>query len=323
MAEPTTAPAHPVTDDGVLTEAGPELAQSLVVLLWASTFVVSKGIFAQLAPLPFTAVRFLLMTLLAFGVLLARRRGALPSIRRADLGRFLLVAFFGYVAYQLGFVFGLERTSPFSSSLLIAMVPLFTVLILAAMGERTPPRGWLGLAVAVVGVGVFLWDQRGDTGSLLGDALSLLAGVSFAAYGVFNRPLVGRYPSEVHSAYTTLFGAVPLILLALPTAVGTDWGAVSGPAWLAVVYMAIFPVYVAYQLWNWAIARRGVAAATTFSLLVPIVSGILSAIFYNEGFGVWKVMGATLVLTGLAIVRLRPGAIAGWRPRRGKGRGRG
>jgi drug/metabolite transporter (DMT)-like permease len=83
--------------------------------------------------------------------------------------------------------------------------------------------------------------------------------------------------------------------------------------------MAIFPVYVAYQLWNWAISRRGVAAATTFSLLVPIASGILSAIFYGEGFGVWKVVGAALVLAGLVIVRLRPETVAGWRspPRRG------
>lgn len=319
VAERTAIPARPEGGEGVLAAAGPELAQVLVVALWASTFVVSKGIFDQIAPLPYTAARFLLMTLLAFGVLLARRRGALPGIRREDFGRFLLVAFFGYVAYQLAFVFGLERTSPFSSSLLVAMVPLFTVLILAAMGERTPPQGWLGLAVAVVGVGVFLWDKRGDAGTLLGDALSLLAGVAFAAYGVFNRPLVGRYPSEVHSAYTTLFGAVPLILLALPSAAETDWRAVSGPAWLAVVYMAIFPVYVAYQLWNWAISRRGVAAATTFSLLVPIASGILSAIFYGEGFGVWKVVGAALVLAGLVIVRLRPETIAGWRspPRRG------
>lgn len=299
--------------EGVVAAAGPELAQLAVVLMWASTFVVSKGIFDQIAPLPYTAARFVLMTGLAFGVLLLRQKGRLPPIRREDLGRFLLVALFGYVLYQLAFVFGLQRTSPFSSSLLVAMVPLFTVLILAAMGERTPPQGWLGLAIAVAGVALFLWEKRGDTGTLLGDGLSLLAGVAFAAYGVVNRPLAGRYPSDVHAAYTTLFGAVPLILLALPGVATTDWGAVSGPAWLAVLYMAVFPVYIAYQFWNWAIARRGVATATTFSLLVPIASGVLSAVFYGEGFGPRKILGAALVLGGLVVVRLPPGIIGrGW-----------
>ena len=69
--------------------------------------------------------------------------------------------------------------------------------------------------------------------------------------------------------------------------------------------MAIFPVYVAYILWNWAIARRGVATATTFSLLVPIASGVLSVLFFGEEFSPAKLIGAGLVLAGLVIVRVR------------------
>jgi O-acetylserine/cysteine efflux transporter len=68
--------------------------------------------------------------------------------------------------------------------------------------------------------------------------------------------------------------------------------------------MVVFPVYVAYMLWNWAIARRGVAAATSFSLLVPVASGALSALIFDEGFGPAKLLGAGLVLAGLVIVRV-------------------
>jgi drug/metabolite transporter (DMT)-like permease len=57
------------------------------------------------------------------------------------------------------------------------------------------------------------------------------------------------------------------------------------------------------MLWNWAIARRGAAAASSFSLLVPIVSGTLAAIFFDEQFGPAKLFGAALVLTGLVLVR--------------------
>lgn len=301
---------------GPIDAAGPELAQLLVVGLWSSTFVVSKAVFAVLPPLPFTAARFAIMLALAFGVLLLRGRGRPPPIRRADRGRFLAVAATGYTLYQLCFVLGLERTSPFSSSLLVALVPLFTVLILALLGERTPPPGWLGIGIAVVGVAIFLWDKRGDTGSLAGDALSLGAGVAFALYGVLNRPLVGRYPPAVYSAWTILLGAAPLLVLAVPQVRQTDWAALPPPIWLAVAYMAIFPVYVAYQLWNWAIARRGAAVATTFSLLVPIASGVLSALVFGERFGPWKLVGAALVLTGLVVVRLPAGALVRWRMRR-------
>ena len=263
------------TQGGVVATVGPELAQLVVVGLWASTFIVTKHAFAELTPLAFTFIRFVLMTALAFAVLAVRGRSW--RVRRRDLPRFALAGLTGYTLYQLGFVLGLERTSPFASSLLIAMVPLFTMVILAVRGEPTPGRGWAGLAVALAGVVIFLIDQweHGATGSLVGAALSVGAGVSFALYGIVNRQLVRDYPPETYTAYTLLAGSVPLLVLAAPAALAQGWGTVSALGWLEIVYMVVLPVYVAYMLWNWAIARRGAAVASSFTLLVPVVSGSL------------------------------------------------
>ena len=107
------------------------------------------------------------------------------------------------------------------------------------------------------------------------------------------------------SALTILAGTVPLLLVSLSDALRQDWQTVSLSGWLSIVYLAIFPVYIAYILWNYAIARRGVAKASSFGLLVPIVAGLLSAIFVGEPFGPLKLLGAGLVLAGLVIVRTR------------------
>ncbi|MFN8590006.1 MAG: DMT family transporter [Thermomicrobiales bacterium] len=286
---------------------GPELAQLTVVLLWSSTFVVAKAAFAQLSPLAFIFARFLLMIVLAFTVLLLRRRGAERAVERSDWGRLLLAGLTGYTLYQLGFVLGLDRTSPFSSSLLIAMTPLFTLIILAVLGEPTSRLAWLGLVVALVGVVIFLLDKRDvATGTMVGDLLSIGAAMAFALYGVVTRPLVRKYPTETYTAWSVLAGAVPLLLVSLPAAIAQPWVALSTDVWLSIVYLAIFPVYIAYILWNWAISRRGIATASSFGLLVPIASGVLSAIFFGEAFGPAKLLGAVLVLAGLGIVRLRP-----------------
>ena len=117
----------------VVSRFGPELAQLTVVMLWASTFVVAKAAFAEVSPLAFLFARFVIMVALAFAVLLVLQRGAGRWVERSDWGLFVLAGLTGYTLYQLGFILGLSRTSPFSSSLLIAMVPLFTVLILAIM----------------------------------------------------------------------------------------------------------------------------------------------------------------------------------------------
>src|SRR5205823_4297867 len=145
------------------------------------------------------------------------------SICRQDVPRFVVVGVCAYTLYQLGFVLGLDRTSPFSSSLLISTVPLFTIVLL----------------------------------TLIGDLLSLGSAISFAVYGVVNRPLVRRYPTATYTAYTVLAGAVPLIIVTLPSAVAQNWASVSLGTWVVVAYMIALPVYVAYIVWNWATSRRG------------------------------------------------------------------
>src|SRR5918993_4116235 len=299
-------PSEAVPGIDVVARFGPELAQFTVVIFWSSTFVAAKAAFAEVSPLAFLLARFVIMVALAFVVLLVLQRGAGRWVERSDWGLFALAGLTGYTLYQLRFILGLSRTSPFSSSLLIAMVPLFTVLILAAMGEPTPLQGWVGLGVALVGVAIFLLDKRGaSAGTLLGDLLSIGAAISFASYGIITRPLVKKYPAETYTAWSVLAGAIPLFVISLPGALQQDWPALSGTAWLTIVYLAIFPVYIAYILWNFAISRRGVAKATTFSLLVPIVAGLLSAVFLDEPFGPLKLLGAGLVLAGLVIVRTR------------------
>src|SRR3712207_5946997 len=99
---------RPVAQHGLLASVGPEVALLAVVGLWASTFIVTKHAFAELSPLAFTFVRFVLMTLLAFAVLAARGRPW--RIARRDLPQFALAGLTGYTCYQLGFVLGLERT---------------------------------------------------------------------------------------------------------------------------------------------------------------------------------------------------------------------
>src|SRR5918998_4235290 len=249
LGAPKSSEADPQSD--VVSRFGPELAQLTVVMFWASTFVVAKAAFSEVSPLAFLFARFVIMVALAFAVLLILQRGAGRWVERSDWGLFVLAGLTGYTLYQLGFMLGLSRTSPFSSSVLIAMVPLFTVLILAAMGEPTPLQGWVGLGVALVGVAIFLLDKRGSSaGTLLGDLLSIGAAISFASYGIITRPLVKKSPAETVSAWSVFAGAIPLFVICLPDALRQSWTTLSGAAWLTIAYLAIFPVYIAYILWK-------------------------------------------------------------------------
>lgn len=287
----------------------PELALLTTVSLWASTFIVTKDAFEHIEVMAFVFIRFLLMTIMAFailGVMRARNPeiGLLP--RKSDLPLFLGAGLSGFTFYQLGYNLGLDRTSVFSASLLISTSPLFTILVLTLIGERPPAAAWIGVAVAVIGVAVFLMDKRGGEHSLSGDLLCFMAAAAFGIYSVVNRPLASSYPPATYTAWTLLFGSIPLVLAGIPAAGRQDWGALTASNWIAIAYVVVFPVYIAYMLWNFGIRRRGAAIATSFGLLVPVIAGSLSALIYDESFGPSKLLGAALVLGGLLFIRIGP-----------------
>lgn len=279
----------------------PEAAALSVILVWGSTFTLTKTLYNEMSPLAFGALRFMVIVAIAFLVLVigARREGR-PDwlrIRRADAPMFVITGLFGYTGYQLGFLLGLQHTSPFAGALMISLQPLVTLVIVRILGERQSPAVWVGAMVALAGVTIFLFS--GDEGSkMLGNIIAFGGGVSFALYQVFNRSLIREYPSATYSAWSTLFGSIPLMLIGVPAMMSQSWSGVSGISWLSFLYMCIFPVYLAYIIWGWAIRNRGVAISG-FTLLVPIVAGVMSWVFYGEEFGPQKILGGALAVAGL------------------------
>lgn len=280
----------------------PEAAALSVILMWGSTFTITKSLYAEMSPLAFGGSRFVVIVAVAFLVLvIGARRSGRPGdlrIKRADLPMFVLTGVLGYTLYQLGFLLGLEHTSPFAGALMIASsTPLVSLLIVTVLGEKQSRAVWLGALLAVAGVAIFLLS--GDEESkLLGNVIAFGGGVSFAFYQVFNRRLIREYPAATYSAWSTLFGAIPLVLIGLPALSSQSWGDVSGVSWLAFLYMCVFPVYLAYILWGWAIRHRGVAISG-FTIMVPIVAGVMSWMFYDEEFGPRKIIGGALAVAGL------------------------
>lgn len=293
------APA--VSPQATTTPFLPEMAALAVILVWGSTFTLTKTLYEDMHPLAFGALRFIVITSIAFAVLWTGSRGGeragRRSIRRADIPLFVVTGLLGYTGYQLGFLIGLEHTSPFAGALMISLQPLVTLGIVTVLGEKQSPAVWMGALVALSGVVLFLFSGDEET-SWLGNLIAFGGGVSFALYQVFNRRLIREYHSATYSAWSTLFGSVPLVLIGVPAMMDQSWSSVSGTSWLSFAYMCVFPVYLAYILWGWAISHRGVAIAG-FTLLVPIIAGVMSWFFYDESFGPRKILGGGLAVAGL------------------------
>jgi drug/metabolite transporter (DMT)-like permease len=197
------------------------------------SYAVTKVALAEWHPLAFMGTRFAVMAAIALGVLGIQRRFGV--VFGTDLPRFALAGLFGFTLYQLGFVLGLDRTSAFSSTLLLTTIPLCSLLFLRIGGvEPVAPAQWGGVGLAVAGITVLIWAEEAGprlAEARLGDLLSLGAAASFALYGIVGKPLGARYPASTVLAGTLLLGSLPLLPLSLVAAPARFGSAISTGGW--------------------------------------------------------------------------------------------
>jgi drug/metabolite transporter (DMT)-like permease len=261
-----------------------------------------KAALGEISALAYIFVRFALVIGLMFAWL--SLRGELHRPRQADVPLFLLAGISGYAGSNALFTVGLSYTSAFSAAVLVSAGPIFTLLLASLLRVETiRTRQWVGIACSVVGVGVFVSDRLQGMVPAAGDLITLLGAAAFAVYGLATQPLARRYGAPLVIAWSALIGMIAIAPVALPATLREDWGRVGLGAWASLVYSSAMSMLVAYTLWAWAIERRGIARTTPYLYLVPIITGACAALFLGETFGVLKVVGAALVLGGLAIIR--------------------
>lgn len=271
-----------------------------VVTCWGLNVVLVKSAITVLDPLAFTALRFLAMTPLAF--VLVRATGERIRIERRDLILLILCAAFGYGVYQYLWVLGLANTSAFANSLLGATAPVFTLLIVALAGhERVRSTRWIGAGVALLGIAIFEGAFAGHATFRIGDLLSLLSSLSFAAYNVTTSRLISRYSPVVLVAITMTIGMLMILPAGIPRLLHADFAHLGWRVWGPFLYAVVFPIVLTWPVWNYGISRLGAARVSLFGFFVPIVAGIASVPILGARFETHQLVGAGVCLCGMAL----------------------
>lgn len=280
----------------------------LMVLIWGINFPIAKAALSELSPLAFNALRFPLAALVVF-VALRRRGGGFLWPARGDRIRVFVLGVLGNVFYQQFFIFGLALTRAGTASVLLAATPIITALLSAALGhERVGMRTWLGVIATFVGIAiVVLFGGSLDEGgaSLLGDLLMIGASLSWAVYTVGSRRHIEKYGNVQFTAWTLWIGAIGLCLIGLPAVIRTDLGAVSGGAWLGVVYAGALSIGVAYLIWYYGVRVIGNTRTAAYSNLVPVVALLAAWLQLGEVPNPGQVVGAGVILAGITLAQVR------------------
>lgn len=270
-----------------------------VVAVWGTNFVVIKGGLAELPPLLFATLRFLL--------------SALPwllFVRRPAVAWRALAAFGALLGLQFGLLFlAMQRDiTPGLASLVIQSQVFMTLLLVARwQHERIGRLQQAGLALATLGLASIAWYSFGH-GSTSVTPLGLLvvlgAALCWALANLVTRR-IGRVDMLGFMVWSSVFAVPPLLCFSL---VFEGWGTIAAAvprasltAWSAVAWQAVGNTLFGYGAWGWLMARHPAATITPMALLVPVFGMGASALLLGEPLQAWKLGAAALVIGGLAV----------------------
>ncbi len=300
---PTAARAAPPIPDRARQALWAALA---MVAVWGSNFSVQKAVFTALSPGGFLFARYLMMPVAATVLLLSRHGLKWPRVPRSDLFALLKLGLAGHLVHVGMVTYGIHWSTAFSSSLILACGPVFTLLILRWHGIEQLTRGQVaGVAVACAGVLVFLSDKLlgGHWRASGGDLTLLVAASFFSYYTVAAKPLIERHGGVTVMTYATLLGSGPVVLLSLPAGLRVDWSEISPMIWLGLCYAVLISAFLGWLVWGWVNAVRGVARSAPLMYLMPPVAGLVAWAVTGERYTGIKLAGAALTLAGVAVAQ--------------------
>jgi drug/metabolite transporter (DMT)-like permease len=281
------------------------LAAIGIMVVWGCNFAVTKYILDGVGVGTFLFVRFATMLVLGAALLawVFRRHPRQMLPRREDLPRFAAAGILGHFLHVGIVMWGIDLSTAFSSSLVLTSAPLFTLLILAAMGvERLHAHQVAGTLAAFAGIVLFLSDKfaAGFARAGFGDLALLAAAAIFSYYTVISKPLAQRYGALMLLGWSLAFGAPPMILACLPAFLAADLGAITTGLWLALAWAILVSSFVGWLVWTWVNAVRGVARSAPLQYLMPPIAGVVAWLTLGESFTPLKLGAAAVVMGGVA-----------------------
>lgn len=271
---------------------------------WGTTGTTQALGPAEAHPLTVGAVRITTGAVLLVGWTVVVGRGAeVAAVLRGGRWR-IGVGGLAAAAYQLAFFTGVSLTGVAVGTLVgIGSAPVATGLHGILTGER-PSRAWVvGTALTIVGAGALVLPGGDVALHLGGVAGAVAAGVSYAFYTVVSKGLLdaGHLPAPVMAA---LFGIGGVVLLPVLLVGETGWVA-TPPGLVATIWLGVVTLAAANLLY--AVALRSLPAASVASLTLtePLTATALALLLLGEPATPATLVGAGLIVAGLAVVARR------------------
>lgn len=278
------------------------LALGIVYVVWGSTYLAIRVLVRSAPPLLSAGGRFF-----AAGVVLGLILGLRSGFSRLRVnGRQLASCALLGVLLPLGgngLVTLAERdVASGIAALVVAVVPLYVVLLRALTGDRPGPATLVGVLLGFAGIAVLADPHGGAKAS--GIALLLLASFAWSFGSWIQARLVLPRDPFVITAWEMATGGLAMMVVGLLRGEPGDHpiSAITGEGWLALGYLAVFGSLVAFTAYVWVLNAAPISLVATYAYVNPAVAVLLGAAILGEPVTTRVLVGGAVVLAAVAVV---------------------
>lgn len=274
----------------------------ITVLIWGTTFISTKILLVDFAPIEILFFRFV-MGLLVLTAAYPHR------LKVNDKKKEMMFAFAGLCGVTLYFLLeNIALTYSYASNIgvIVSVAPFFTAIfaILFLDGEKQSANFFAGFIVAMIGI--CLISFNGSVAFQLnpmGDLLALLAAIVWSAYSILTRK-ISAYGYNTIQATRRIFTYG--ILFMIPTLLVFDFRLglerFSNPVNLFnILFLGVGASAICFATWNTALKLLGAVKTSIYIYMVPAIAVVTSVIVLHEKITYIAALGTILALSGLFI----------------------
>lgn len=274
------------------------------MLLWGGNTIAGKLAVGHVSPMVLTGLRWLVSLAIMLAIGWKQFRHDWPVVRR-HLPLLVPLGMVGFTFFNAAMYTSLLYTTAVNVSIEQAGVPMITMVVnFIFFGTRISWAQFAGFVLTVFGIAVTA--THGDLGRLaeldmnVGDALMLLAVVSYAGYTVML-----RYKPDIHWQSTMIVFCASALVASIPfmawesSVGGAIWPDLPGIAIL--LYTVIGPSILSQIFYMRGIELIGPNRASLFINLIPVFGASLSVVLLGEQIQTYHLLAFVLVLAGIGL----------------------
>ena len=281
----------------------------LVGLIWGTSFLWIKIAVDDVSPMMLVAFRTLFGSL-GLGLIIALNKQSHVSwnIIRKRLFDFFLLGMFNIALPWMLISWAGKFIDSGTSAILNGTMPLFTILLspIFIQDDRITLPKLGGLAIGFIGVVILMAPsiQGKWSNDLLGQAAVLLATICYASSTVFARKKLGNLPAQMQAFLQISAGTIIIWAAVLFTEKPITFPQ-QPITWFALLWLGLLGTCIAFIIYFSLLHKIGPTRVSMVTYSPPLVGMILGVVFLKEQFYWQSLLGALLILSGIAIVNLR------------------